>query len=133
MSPDSPWRTVYHIGVLILLAGSAGRLSAAEEDVPTGLVFPVSASRLSGEADRLKLALTKPLRRFEAVRGLDPARKEVFTLALDFNPNNQPSASAEYEDCLKLANLIRKYENERGVRTVAWVHGPVLRHSVLPR
>ncbi len=124
-------RTSVHL--LILAALVCPTPSARGDDAPVaGIIVPIRADHIGRDAQRLELVVKKPLRRFETHRGLDPARKEVFTVICDFNPDGQASSSKEYEDCLKLARILRKLQNERGVLTVAWVHGKVSGHSVLP-
>jgi membrane-bound ClpP family serine protease len=104
----------------------------ADNDVPAGIIIPVHSARMWEEAHRFELAVKKPLRRFETARGLDPARKERFTVVCDFNPDGQAGASDNYEACLKLAEALRNLESKHGVRTVAWVRGEVSHHTVLP-
>ncbi len=129
-----PQQQPRRIAPLIFVAAFAYLTPAvrADDAPPAGIIVPVRADHMWQDAQRLELAVKKPLRRFETFRGLDPARKEVFKVICDFNPDGQPSGSDKYEDCLKLARLLRKLQNERGVLTVAWVHGEVSRHSVLP-
>ncbi|HEX4590853.1 MAG TPA: hypothetical protein VH120_13035, partial [Gemmataceae bacterium] len=53
-----------------------------------------------------------------------PVAKFVF----DFNPDGREAGSVDYGPCLDLAEAI----SELNVRTIAFVHGPAMRHTVLP-
>jgi membrane-bound ClpP family serine protease len=88
---------------------------------------------LSGDAiTRLLQTVEAEFTRFNAINRDRPlAQKQVFKAVFDFNPRGDPSRSDDYEFCLKLANGIRKLQQD-GVQTIAFVHGDVSRHSVLP-
>jgi membrane-bound ClpP family serine protease len=96
------------------------------EGEPAGLVLPIPSDRttLADMADRLKKALEKPLQRIEKERS-------SFRLILDFNPEGSPSKSDNFGACYELARKVRELQ-EQGVQTVAYVHGTVSHHSVLP-
>jgi membrane-bound ClpP family serine protease len=135
MLPARPERQPTRAAPFLLVLAALAACTAparADVDAPAGIIIPVHSARMWEEAHRFELAVKKPLRRFEAARGLDPARKERFTVICDFNPDGQAGASDNYEACLKLAEALRNLESKHGVRTVAWVHGDVSRHTVLP-
>jgi membrane-bound serine protease (ClpP class) len=71
-----------------------------------------------------------PLKAFENHRKQGNAA-EVFRLICDFNPDKQPNRNENFGICYELARRLRELQ-QRGVHTVAYVHGEVSRHSVLP-
>ena len=54
-----------------------------------------------------------------------PIRKIIY----DFNPGGRASTSTDYGDCRDLADYLQK---RRTIKTVAFVHGEVTGHAVLP-
>jgi membrane-bound ClpP family serine protease len=80
--------------------------------------------------NRLRTTVFGPLKRFEAEREAGQ-KGRVFRLVCDFNPDNRTSSSDDFEACLKLANYLGELR-KKGVQTIAFVHGEVSRHSVLP-
>lgn len=64
---------------------------------------------------------------------VDAARSDrgepIAKVFFDFNPTGGESASTDFGPCLDLARYIRSLHN---LLTVAYVHGKVTRHSVLP-
>jgi membrane-bound serine protease (ClpP class) len=117
-------RASWSLAALLLLV-IAGRLPAQEETDP-GRVLPVAAPVTPDTAGRLRDAVTEALKRAEARRG-----ERVFKLILDFNPDGRPNSSKDFGPCYELADFLRKLPGQ-GVRTIAYVHGEVTRHSVLP-
>jgi membrane-bound ClpP family serine protease len=89
---------------------------------PAGLVVPVHAERMMDLAERLPRLLDRPPRH---------ANGDGFRLVLDFNPEGRPSASGNFGAARELVRSIRSAQKGR-VLTVAFVHGEVARHSVLP-
>jgi membrane-bound ClpP family serine protease len=69
----------------------------------------------------------------EAVRANRGDRPRIKTIVFDFNPVAAKAATPDLHICLKLADYIVEVRNRPGgVRTVAFVHGEVTRHAVLP-
>lgn len=56
-------------------------------------------------------------------------RPQPVAIIFDFNPGNKPASTAEYGECLNLADFITKLH---GSITVAYVHDKVTGHTVLP-
>ncbi len=54
--------------------------------------------------------------------------KPVAKIVFDFNPDGKEASSRDYGPCLDLADAI----SQLATKTIAFVHGPVLRHTVLP-
>lgn len=67
----------------------------------------------------------------KALRAQPGGPRPDFKLIFDFNPEGKPSNSADFGACYNLKDEIRRVR-ERGARTIAYVHGSVTRHSVLP-
>ena len=136
MSPvrlDRPEQSRAVLSVLVVAVfGCLAPTVRADNDMPAGIIIPVHSSRMRGVAPRVEQAVKKPLRQFETMRALEPKLEARFTVVCDFNPDGQPAASDKYESCLELANMLQTLQKESSVRTVAWVHGSVSRHSVLP-
>ena len=109
--------------LLLMPATSAAR---AQEETDPGRILAVPAPVTPDTAARLREGITEALKRAEARRG-----KRVFKLILDFNPEGRSNGSKEFGPCYDLADFLRKLQGQ-GVRTVAYVHGEVSRHSVLP-
>ncbi len=61
---------------------------------------------------------------------LAPGRN-LKVVVFDFNPEGRDSATDEYGPCADLAKYIRTLA-QNGVKTVAFLHGKTIRHSVLP-
>ncbi len=98
----------------------------AQEETSPGRVLAVPAPVTPDAAGRLREAVTDALKRAEPRRG-----QHVFKLILDFNPDGRANSSKDFGPCYDLADFLRKLQGQ-GVRTVAYVHGEVSRHSVLP-
>jgi membrane-bound ClpP family serine protease len=54
--------------------------------------------------------------------------KPIAKIVFDFNPDGKEASSRDYGPCLDLADAISQLET----KTIAFVHGPALRHTVLP-
>jgi hypothetical protein len=119
------------LAAALLLALLPGPLPAQEQWNP-GLVFPVPAVINTDATHRLRSALYGPLKRYEAERARDPKAAGVFHVVCDFNPDGKANETDDFGACLTLAEHLRELHRARGVRTVAFVHGKVTRHAVLP-
>jgi membrane-bound ClpP family serine protease len=106
----------------------------AEERANAGLVIQIPGAITTESTNRLRTALYVPLKRFQAERAADPGAAGVFYLICDFNPEGKPNASEDFGACLSLAKYLRELHKDpkQGVQTVAFVHGDVTRHAVLP-
>jgi membrane-bound ClpP family serine protease len=106
---------------------TSGRAQEAGND---GLVVQIPTLITTEATNRLRTSVFGPLKRFEAEREAGKKGRS-FRLVCDFNPDNRTSASDDFGACLKLAKYLGDLQKE-GVQTVAFVHGEVSRHSVLP-
>jgi membrane-bound serine protease (ClpP class) len=119
---------ILHSAFCILFAGSV----SAEERRNAGLVAPIPSTITTEATSRLRSALYGPLRRYEDERNRDPKNVGSFYLLCDFNPDNRDNASDDFGACLTLARALRDLQKKQGVQVVAYVHGKVTRHAVLP-
>jgi membrane-bound ClpP family serine protease len=127
MRTTTPIVARFLVGALLLGALTTAPVRA---DGPvSGLVVPMPADRIPALVKDLPRFLDKPLRALE--EAADARQAAEFRLVLDCNPEGRPNRCADSGACRDLARRIRDAQN-RGARTVAWVHGEVSRHSVLP-
>jgi membrane-bound ClpP family serine protease len=69
---------------------------------------------------------------------LERQKRMIDVVVFDFNPDGQSAATASFGSCYELAKYIRRLQlgiehPDRGaIKVVAFIHGPVTRHSVLP-
>jgi membrane-bound ClpP family serine protease len=59
----------------------------------------------------------------------DAGERRVETVVFDFNPSDKPASTADFGPCSDLADFISSLKNKT---TIAFVHGPVTGHAVLP-
>lgn len=111
--------------LLLLLGASAARAA----DPVEGLIVQIPTSIGTESTNQLRSLLHGPLQRFNAGRG----PKATFRILCDFNPENRRSECENFGACYDLATYLRSLQTSiPGVQTVAYVHGVVRRHSVLP-
>jgi membrane-bound ClpP family serine protease len=103
---------------LFLLLAGAGR---AEGPPAEGQCLAVRSPLTSEEVNRVKEVSTWVLSHAQE-------RKDV-KLVYDFNPGKGSAATAEFGPCNELAEYLMGL---RDVTTIAFVHGEVSRHTVLP-
>jgi len=122
------------LGVLWALAlPAAGRADQAEA---VGRFISVPTT-LRGEAiNRIRQTVDNAFRDFsraeqERDRQQPNRKRRLFKVVFDFNPEGKPSRSDDYGLCYNLAEAIRGLQ-QKGVQTIAFVHGDVAGHSVLP-
>jgi membrane-bound serine protease (ClpP class) len=115
-------------GAVLLLAALAPR-AFADGSADRGYVLNVPSNLTTEWIEQKQKYIDELLNRFEKRR--DPQNKGVFKLICDFNPNHQESSCPDYYACAKLADYLTTLR-ERNVRTIAFVHDEVKRHSVLP-
>lgn len=108
----------------VLLLGLILPARGSAESEAAGMVVPILSTKIMETAEHLKQALEKPLKRIDKDRG-------TFRLICDFNPDGKSSSSENFGACYELASKLRELQT-RGVQTVAYVHGDVTHHSVLP-
>ncbi|MFO0928061.1 MAG: hypothetical protein U0736_13660 [Gemmataceae bacterium] len=118
--------------MLLVLAGCVypAPLPAADAPPTEGLVVQVPNPVTTEATHRLRSLLHGPLKRFEQGAGQQGGR---FVLVCDFNPDGRRADCDDFGACHDLSSFLRSVAaGHRGVRTVAYVHGEVRRHSVLP-
>jgi membrane-bound serine protease (ClpP class) len=102
---------------------------AAERGV-TGVIVPIPTSITTDSVARLRSSLHGPLKRFEQEA---PGEGRQFVVLCDFNPEGRRSECDDFGACYSLASYLSRLPIEtKGVLTIAYVHGEVRRHSVLP-
>ncbi|HEY7327901.1 MAG TPA: NfeD family protein [Gemmataceae bacterium] len=104
---------------------------AAQERRNGGLVAPIPTTITTESTKQLKSALYGPVRHYEVERNRDPKGVGNFYLICDFNPDNHDNASDDPGACQTLARYLRDLRNQ-GIQVIAFVHGNVTRHAVLP-
>lgn len=105
-----------------------------------GLLFaaPAPAQNPPPKSDGLYFTLQNPINEGQKKRiqsEIDAAktdpRRNIKKIIFDFNPDGKEAATESFGPCLDLAEYIRTQPGN-GITTVAFVHGKVTRHSVLP-
>jgi membrane-bound ClpP family serine protease len=109
---------------MVLGPFATGPVAWAEEPVRArGLLVsvenPITGDTVTGIRNKIDKALD-----VRANRGA------IKAIIFDFNPQDGKAATPDFEPCLALARYLRGLKNR--TRTVAFVHGPVTRHTVLP-
>lgn len=126
---EAGWLTLAAAVLLAFLTPSA---VPAEERQNAGLVAPIPTTITTESSNRLRSAVYGPLRHYEDQRNRDPKNTGGFYLICDFNPDNRDNASDDFGACLTLARYLRDLQKKQGIQVVAYVHGKVTRHAVLP-
>lgn len=116
-----PWHRA-----LLTLAFLLPTAAPAAEKTVDGLIVQVPTTITTESTGRLRSLLHGPINRFEQGAARQGGR---FVLICDFNPDGRPAASDDFGASYGLATYLRSLQ---GVRTVAYIHGDVRRHSVLP-
>jgi membrane-bound serine protease (ClpP class) len=115
-------------GIGLLLPASL----PAQERRNAGLVAAIPTTITTESTSRLRSALYGPLRHYEDERNRDPKGVGNFYLLCDFNPDNRDNASDDPGACQTLARYLRDLQRKQGIQVIAFVHGNVTRHAVLP-
>lgn len=127
--PNSARRLVVALLTLLTLAPLGGGARAADKPVD-GLIVQVPTSVTTESVNRLRSDILGRLNRFEQGAARQGGK---FFLICDFNPDAAVAESNKFGACYELAKYLRELQTDRkGVTTVAYVHGDVRRHSVLP-
>ncbi len=116
-SPSVASRLVFAAFAGLFVAGSAMAQPQAD-----GLFATVPNPITEGSVNQIRAYVEK--------ERTSPGRN-VRTVIFDFNPDGKQAATENYGECLNLADYIKTLA-QNGVNTVAWVHGKVSRHTVLP-
>jgi membrane-bound ClpP family serine protease len=104
----------------------------AEERRNAGLIASIPATITTEATSRLRSAVYGPLRRYEDERNRDPKNIGGFYLICDFNLDNRDNASDDFGACLTLARYLRDLQKKQSIQVIAYIHGKVTRHTVLP-
>jgi membrane-bound ClpP family serine protease len=117
---------------LLLLPGS----SRADEPAPQGsdgtfisVHYPIDDKETARIIELTSQARQQFQNRWKAEK-LD--RPPQLTIVYDFNPDGKPAGSSQYGSCLDLAAKLLGGEEFNGILTIAFVHGEVTGHAVLP-
>lgn len=132
MSALAPPRLSVCLFFSILHSAFCIDLLPAQERRNAGLVAPIPATITTETTRRLDSALYGPWHRYEDERNRDPKGVGAFYLLCDFNPDNRANASDDPGACQTLARYLRDLQKKKGIQVIAFVHGPVTRHAVLP-
>ena len=108
-------------------------ISTARGETPQGGIIVAIPSNLESEqVKKLRNAILERLDQFQAAaKDIPPGQKPVFKIILDMNPGGKAAVS-EFGPAYDLSIQIRQMKNRGSVILVAWVHGEVKRHAVLP-
>src|SRR5262245_17530160 len=117
-------------GGLCALLLAAGACHSAEEHI--GGRFVSVPSTISSDAiNRIRQTVESEYKRF---KGTAPQGKDViprFKVVFDFNPNGRENRNLDFGLCSNLAEVVRDLR-AKGMETIAYIHGPVAGHMVLP-
>jgi membrane-bound serine protease (ClpP class) len=120
------------LALALLLACFAPAMLPAQERRNTGSIVPIPTIITTEATNRLRGILDNPWRRYEDERNRDPKNAGDFYLVCDFNPDNRDNASDDPGACQTLARYLRDLRKEKGIHVLAYLHGKVTRHAVLP-
>src|SRR5262245_58274408 len=114
-------RTPHRVLALAFLLACFAPAARAQNLAVDGLFLSVPSRIDSDVVNRIK----KSIEDREAAAGAGVELKIV----LDFNPENKAAASDDFGPCFDLARYLL---NKPTIKTIAFVHAPVSRHTVLP-
>jgi membrane-bound serine protease (ClpP class) len=104
----------------------------AQEARGHGLIVQVPTTITTAATNRLRSDVVGPLRRYEAEHARDPKAAGTFYLVCDFNPDGRPNTGDDFGACYSLADCLEDLRKKHGIEVVAFVHGDVTGHAVLP-
>jgi membrane-bound ClpP family serine protease len=122
---------VYLFSCFLATAFGIGKLPAQERR-NDGLVAPIPTAITTEATRRLASALYGPWHRYDAERNHDPKAVGEFYLLCDFNPDNRDNTSDDPSACQSLARYLRDLRLKKGIQVIAFIHGKVTGHAVLP-
>jgi membrane-bound ClpP family serine protease len=94
-------------------------------------LFVTVQSITSKEKDRIKTITGQAIARFKEENGGRPKEaRRTFKLVLDFNPDGQANIATDFGVCSDLADFLLDLDQD--IVSIAFVHGEVSEHSVLP-
>jgi membrane-bound ClpP family serine protease len=103
----------------------------AQDETVEGLFVTVPNPITSEASNRVKEITNRAILKFKSEDGKAPGgARKTLTIILDFSPsNNGPSSTPDFGACYELAKHLQRLQD---VNTVAFLHGEVTRHTVLP-
>jgi membrane-bound ClpP family serine protease len=111
--------------LVLVLAAPAPRAVAQPADVPRDGLFVTVPNPIDDVAVK---QIDNKVR-----GGLKRQSRPITTVVFDFNPNGQPVGTSKVYAALELADYIRRLRQDHPkLHTVAFVHGEVTNHTVLP-
>ncbi len=116
----------------LLWAGLVPAMLLAQERRNSGVIAPIPTTITTEATNRLRGIVHVPWKRFEGERNRDPKNAGEFYLICDFNPDNRDNASDDPGACQTLARYLRDLQRKQGIQVLAYLHGKVSRHAVLP-
>jgi membrane-bound ClpP family serine protease len=113
---------------LVWLVGAGARAQLPRNEVRDGLFITVPNPITDNAVDQIEAKVKAALER---------QKRQIRTIVLDFNPNNAPSGTSRPAPCTALAYYLRglrqgRIANLPPIKTYAFVHNEVTRHTVLP-
>jgi membrane-bound serine protease (ClpP class) len=113
------------LALLLFVFAAAARGADAPPDVD-GIFITVQNPITTDVTHRVREATD---RKVQKVRESANGRRVSLKIVYDFNPDNKPAGTRDFGPCHDLAKYLLGL---RDVSTVAFVHGEVTRHTVLP-
>lgn len=122
--------SVLPLGALLLTLTVASLAPAQPAPRVEGLFISVENPITEDVSRRIRNVTTTAVQRHrDDQQNRDAAQRSVLKIVLDFTPDNRPANSTTFAGCLELSEHLLTLQD---VITIAFVHGEVSRHSVLP-
>jgi membrane-bound serine protease (ClpP class) len=126
------WKAGNRLTAMLLLVCLAPASLPAQERRNAGVIAPIPTTITTEATNRLRGIVYTSWKRYEEERNRDPKSVGDFFLICDFNPDNRDNSSDDPGACQTLARYLRDLQRKQGVQAIAYVHGKVTRHTVLP-
>jgi membrane-bound ClpP family serine protease len=105
-------------------------VARGQDESVAGLFITVPNPITSEASNRVKEITNRALLKFKSDDAGPAGARKSLTIVYDFSPsNNGPSATPDFGPCYDLAKHLQRLQD---VNTVAFLHGEVTRHTVLP-
>jgi membrane-bound ClpP family serine protease len=118
------------VASLCTLAVAAGPSRAADEQIG-GRFVSVPPTITSEAIKRIHQSIESEYKDFTRAGRPDAKAVREFRIVFDFNPGGRDNRNLDFGLCYNLASEIRSLR-QQGMRTIAYVHGAVTGHTVLP-
>jgi membrane-bound ClpP family serine protease len=131
-SLPGPSRKVFRLGwgSWLLILALLPAVARAQEEAVEGLFVTVPNPITSEASNRVKEISNRAVLKFKSNDAGAGGARKTLTIVFDFSPsNNGPSATPDFGPCYDLAKHLQRLQD---VNTVAFLHGEVTRHTVLP-